>query len=77
MVKKKGSTVKDRANEGLGVLVDLLLRAVAAEDLVEFVQLARAAPRIVHRQLTLLADLAATCWQDTLPRHCHRKFCSH
>jgi hypothetical protein len=63
-----GLTVKDRAYEGLGVLVDLLLRAVGAENLVKLVQLACAAARIVDGQLALLADLTAACQHRHNPK---------
>ena len=63
-----GLTVKDRAYEGLGVLVDLLLRAVGAEHLVKLVQLACAAARIVDGQLALLAYLTAACQHRHNPK---------
>lgn len=54
-------TIQHRADEGLGVLVDLLLGAADAEDTVVLELLAPAAARVVERQVTILPELRAAC----------------
>ena len=52
-------TVQNRADEGLGVLVDLLLGAARCKHAVVLKLLAHATARVVQRQLTILAQLCA------------------
>ena len=52
-------TVQNRADEGLGVLVDLLLGAAGCKHAVVLELLAHAAAWVVQRQLTILAQLCA------------------
>ena len=52
-------TVQNRADEGLGVLVDLLLGAAGRKHTVVLELLAHATARVVQRQLTVLAQLCA------------------
>ena len=54
-------TIEHGADEGLGVLVHLLLAAAGAKHAVVLELLAHAAARVVQRQLSILPNFCAAC----------------